>query len=655
MNTAADLVRAALRDVFRPADGGTPSEWAARHRVMSKGADAAGRWQPTLTPYLAEIMDFAADPWARRAVVLKSARVGFTEGVVGNLLGWTVDASPSSIAVVMPDDAFAKDYARKHIDPLIRDNPRIAEILGVPVSEMQRVSGQTLVSKRFPGGDMSILGGLSGKNYRMQSIKRMIVDELDGMKHFAAKGEGDPLGLAEKRTHDYHDGFMMVGSVPKLADESRIWPVWESSDQRRWFVPCPGCGEMQHLEWGTPLSSHGVKWDKDWFCISCGTEDPGRPCACGGEGVRPVHHPETGHYACRCGRRIEEHEKPAMVSAGEWRPTAPGPYPGWHVHELMSFLSTESTWAKAAAAFLEAGRDPAKLQTFFNLTLGLPFAGVPEDAAVAERLSARAETWDGMVPEDCGILVAGVDVQHGRGGGEAGWLELLVRGYGLREETWDILHERIHGDIHTDGPWERLTHLLGASYRTARGYPLHVNATMIDSGHAAKRVYAFVRGKEGAGVFASKGVADTRAGADPITRRRTRNADGVRPYTIGTRAMKDELFGRLRLQRPGPGYMHLRSPGSFCNGFDAEYFAQFAAERRQRVQVERTGRTRVDWVQTRDRNEAIDLHVLCQAAYQSLGAAAVVMMPKMLAAALAYEAPTIQSKTDNSSQKGRTE
>src|SRR5690606_39249139 len=91
-------------------------------------------------------------------------------------------------------------------------------------------------------------------------------------------------------------------------------------------------------------------------------------------------------------------------------------------------------------------------------------------------------------------------------------------------------------------------------------------------------------------VWAAKG--DTGAPGNPPLKKPVRsNADGVGVWIIGTFAAKASLFYRLAVDRPGANYIHLRAqtPG-LCNGFDAEYFAQFGAEDKKRVRVQGTAR-----------------------------------------------------------------
>jgi phage terminase large subunit GpA-like protein len=129
-------------------------------------------------------------------------------------------------------------------------------------------------------------------------------------------------------------------------------------------------------------------------------------------------------------------------------------------------------------------------------------------------------------------------------------------------------------------------------------------------------------------VRASKGDKGD-AGDSPLRPPTRNNADGVKVWTIGTFAGKSSLMYRLNVERPGPNHIHLRAfTPKLCNGFDAEYFAQFGAEERKLVRVEGTAVYKPRFVQTRARNEAIDLHVLADSAFRALGTSVAAMMPE---------------------------
>ncbi len=70
---------------------------------------------------------------------------------------------------------------------------------------------------------------------------------------------------------------------------------------------------------------------------------------------------------------------------------------------------------------------------------------------------------------------------------------------------------------------------------------------------------------------------------------------------------KDSLATRLAITVAGPGYVHF--PLAEQAGFDQEFFAQLLSERKEKRK--RLGVITTRWIQTRERNEALDLMVMC--------------------------------------------
>jgi Bacteriophage tail assembly protein len=70
---------------------------------------------------------------------------------------------------------------------------------------------------------------------------------------------------------------------------------------------------------------------------------------------------------------------------------------------------------------------------------------------------------------------------------------------------------------------------------------------------------------------------------------------------------KDSLATRLAITVAGPGYVHF--PLVEQAGFDQEFFAQLLSERKEKRK--RLGVITTRWIQTRERNEALDLRVMC--------------------------------------------
>ena len=628
-----------MTDIRQPHDECTeicsklaPRDWIDGHRVISQGPDRGQYMRADMAPFLLEVLDFAIEPWATEGYVLKAARIGYTEGVLGTAIAYTIACDPGPIAVLQPTDTEAKDYSRENILPMIGLTPALHEKIGTEFDHLGmglRSSNTSMTFKSFPGGTLIIVGSASGVKLRRRSVKRAFADEIDGMKIDIR--EGDPLARYKKRTGDYvgKGAVMLAGSTPTVRGESIIEKRWDTSDQRLWTCPCPHCEEPKAILWDD------IHWEKDVICDNCEKETSydGKCGHCGFEAKRMTHHPETAHWACTsCGGLVTENGKPEFVRSGEWVSQQKGKYPGWHIPAYIS-LFPMAAWPILVHEFLEAN-DMAKagdkelLQVFVNTVLGETWVDVDKLPKVTG-LGERAEQFvnaDGeliTVPDGVGLLTAAVDVQKDR-------LELLVRGWGIGDESWDILHQRIWGKPEFPAVWSELAGFLTRPYTHTSGLPMRIACTFVDSGDKTADVYKFTKPRQGQRVFASKGDQGAR-GAPPVKRsasdtpqrgkKPTTLAERLRVplYTVGTWTQKDVLMERLALTDPGPGYIHLRAAHpDLCNGFDAGYFKQFEAEAKHLVKV-RHGRPDYRWVQLKKRNEAIDLHVMAQAAYGALG------------------------------------
>ena len=134
-------------------------------------------------------------------------------------------------------------------------------------------------------------GANSAVGLRSTPARYIFLDEVDAYPA-SADEEGDPVTLAEARSLTFaHRRKVFLVSTPTIRGLSRIEREFEASDQRRYFVPCPHCGQEQWLKFDR------LRWQK------------GRP--------------ETAEYHCEgCETPIAEHNKTAMLEAGEWRATA---------------------------------------------------------------------------------------------------------------------------------------------------------------------------------------------------------------------------------------------------------------------------------------------------------------------------------------------
>src|SRR5450631_2164718 len=159
VETAEEVYFSGAEAGARPDPLLTISAWADQYRTLSQRASAEpGPWRTDRTPYLREIMDCLSPSSPIETVVLmKGAQVGGTE-CGNNWIGYVIHQSPGPMMAVQPTVEMAKRNSKQRVDPLIEESDVLRELVQSPRS---RDSGNTVLSKEFPGGILVMTGANS--------------------------------------------------------------------------------------------------------------------------------------------------------------------------------------------------------------------------------------------------------------------------------------------------------------------------------------------------------------------------------------------------------------------------------------------------------------------------------------------------------------
>jgi phage terminase large subunit GpA-like protein len=516
-------------------------------------------------------------PW-ERVVIMAAAQTAKTEAAM-NFAASIIHNTPGTTLFVQPTDAAAKRMVRTRIDPMIEATPELRERVA---KRRGRNAGNTDQLKIFPGGALVICGANSPVNLRSLPARFVLLDEVDAYPPDVG-GEGDAIDLAVARTVTFRGRRkILLTSTPTIQGLSRIEQAYLEGDQRRFFIPCPECGEAAVWCWEM------VRW--------------------------PDGQPELAHMACpHCGGVIEEHDKPRLLAQGEWRATAPGDGRTASFH-VPGVLSPFKTWAELASDQIAAGRDPMRRMVFVNTGLGLPFLDAETGPLTIDAILRRAvevETpWIELLPEGVCVVTVGIDVQDDR-------LECEFIGWGRGEESWSLDYVVIHGDTSRPEPWQAIDKLILRRFRHPKAIPdLGVAAVAVDhGGHRSAEVGRFSAERLQRRVWAVKGRGGEGIPPWPTRPPKARRGALSPVHVVGVDGLKHQLLGRLRSADPfGPGAIHLPS--------DREewWAAGLLAERPVR---EWRGRApRVIWIADRNvRNEPLDCRIYATAALHGLYAA----------------------------------
>jgi phage terminase large subunit GpA-like protein len=565
MSNLISLERAAF-SAFRPPRKLTLSEWADTYAFLSSESSAeGGRWH-TL-PYQKGIMDAISSNSVEQVTVMKSARVGYSK-ILNHVIAYHIHQDPAPIMLVQPTIEDAQGYSKEEIAPMLRDTPCLRGL----VSDAKAKDGaNTILQKQFPGGTLSMVGANSPRGFRRVSRRIVLFDEVDGYPA-SAGSEGDQIKLGIRRTEYYWNRKIVAGSTPTVKDFSRVERMFQQTDQRRYFVPCPHCNHMQYLRWPN------ITWtDND---------------------------PATAAYKCEsCSTLIPHSKKRWMVERGEWRSTSPGngKHIGFHIWAAYSY-SPNASWSNLVEEFLDAKQDAEQLKTFVNTVLGETWEDEYASKVGADSLMERAakEKYKQHQPPVEGLaLTVGCDVQDDR-------LSLSVWAWGREEEGWLVDRIKIYGSPSRPEVWKQLDEVLAKPYLNEAGEELRVLSCAIDSGgHHTQEVYHYSRERTALGVIAIKGMGQK--GKPPLGKATKVDVNfkgkalkkGAQLFPVGVDGIKSLLFGRLKHNDVGAGYLH------FYPTITTDYFEELTAEKQ--ILRFRNGFPERIWVKkSQSPNEALD-------------------------------------------------
>lgn len=593
------FLRAFAGAVRPPERLGIP-EWAAKHRMVAaeSGSPEPGRWRNETMPHLVDVMralEFG-DPH-ETVVFMKSAQVGGTECGV-NLFGWMLQQEPSPILIVLPTVDQALLYNRAKLGPAIDATPAMHERVTEQVSRDE--TGSTSLFKRFRGGFANITGANSSAGLQMISARIIVFEEVSEYP-MDAGGRGEPTtqALARSKGFEAKGRKLFFNSTPAIVGQCRITDLFDKSDQRRRYVPCPHCGHYQVLTWPR------LRWASDTA-------------------------PHGAYFECAAnGCVIEAHDKPRMLAAGQWIRAYPGDdapgesFPPEDLARYQARLPRGSVagfaiwqaysplvrWDATVAEYFAALGDARKLKVFTQQALGLAWEE-RGDAPDHEKLMERRESWPAnRLPPGVLFTTMGVDVQKDR-------LEWAVYGWGRDLSGWLVDRGIIMGETEADAVWAELDRQIARRYRDAWGRDWPIDAVGIDAGYLSQRVYRHVASY---GRSSRVKALDGRPGWKlPALGKAVpkgidyqgRTIGSVALWPVGTWDLKSELYSRLRATLRGPDADGRWSAGAlhFPADCDPTFFQQLTAEalvdRRNR-----RGYTEKEWTRQRDRNEQLDLAV----------------------------------------------
>lgn len=573
------------------------SEYAENKRILPPNTPFPGFWENSRTPYSVEIMDNMSpfNP-TTHTIVMKAAQLGLT-GAAENVVAYWMDECPATILYVSATERLLMRWSTKRLEPLIDSCGFRHKIFAQTENKGSRQTGDKIFSKEFMAGSLDMSSSQSPSGLRSDSIRILIRDEIDGAPVLLTTGEGNWLNVSAARTNAFGNRKKILDiSTPTTFEASLINIQYESGDQRKFFVPCPFCGEFQELLFGNESTIYGIKAEHDK----------------NGNFVKAV-------YVCRfCEKSLENYHKREMLSKGEWRPTRviDSTVRSYQLSSLYSppgMLSWSDLWRE----YEKAQKDPDGISSFVNLYLGLPFKDAGSRPSLKKIIELRGTHRQGTVLDGVLYLTMGIDVQRGSDTDKnhPARLEMEILGIGAGYRTYSILYKVVAGAIDDpfEGAWEKLNEWAEETkliFKRKDGREFQVVLVFIDSGDGMYTDVVYKFCSRWANTYPSKGFAMIkRKGNEKIDLFSARDFRRYRPakladgflYEVSTNYYKTAVYRNLKIERKEIGPQR---PG-FCDfpiDYGEKYFKMLSAEEKRR--------DKSFYCPSGRRNEALDCRVL---------------------------------------------
>ncbi|CAI6187282.1 DNA packaging protein [Escherichia coli] len=559
----------------------------AQYMRVPMGAGNSVPWDPLVAPYVIEPMNCLASREYDAVIFVGPARTGKTIGLIDGWVIYNVICDPADMLIIQMTEEKAREHSKKRLARTFRVSPEVVSRLS-PNKNDNNVYDRTFLAGNYLKIGWPSVNIMSSSDYKCVALTDYdrFPEDIDG--------EGDAFSLASKRTTTFmSSGMTLVESSPgrdvkdvkwrrtsphEAPPTTGILSLYNRGDRRRWYWPCPHCGE--------------------YF----------QPCGDVVAGFRDIADPvlasEAAYIQCpSCSGRIMPEQKRELNGRGVWLRdgesiNADGSRYGdprrsriasfWMEGPAAAYQTLSQLVYKLLTAEQEYETTGSEetLKTVINTDWGLPYLPrASMEQRESELLEQRAEPVPSRsVPDGVNFLVATVDVQAGR----HRRFVVQVTGYGSRGERWIIdrynITQSLRGD--SDGESQRidpasypedwdvlLTDVFHKSWPLASdpSQQMRLMAMAVDSGGEdgvtdnaykfwrrcrrdglGKRIYLF----KGDSIRRAKLITRTFPDNTGRTGRRAQAAGDVPLWLLQTDALKDRVNNALWRDSPGPGYVH---------------------------------------------------------------------------------------------------
>lgn len=543
------VTAAALASEARPEADRSVSDWTEEFRFVGVDSQSPhpGKWKNDRSPYLIEPMDACqVENGISRVILTGGAQFGKSE-VPLNAMAHMIDTAPRGAMVLLPSLEEVRAYSRLKWEANVDATPRWRS--RVMARRSRTSEGSTTNVKRFRGGAVEFVTSGASKGLQMRTIGLLVCEEV-AQYEFAVGEGGDPISAAEMRGTTFGDDFKTIlCSTPGFFGRCRITDEYMASDQRRWFTPCPHCGDFHVLDFDRLTSFEGRPV---FSCPQCGgviEEAHKRAMNARGVWIATFAHEEDPDDPDRTKAAIEANKTnpkpPPVIPAEEierWRRRdCEGRARGYHLWQAQSNLAS---WAVILRKWGEVQSGKGDPVEFSQKVLGVAHREIVDRPDWEKLHEARGLIYrsEGQVPPWAGMVTGAIDVQHNR-------LEWAVYAWGRGGVGARIASGIIAKDPADPTTWREDVHALVEQEFSGPAYMARkADYWGIDSGgHHTQEVYKFCQGRPS--VLPLKGKSADKGDAPPLgvgsrvkIRVKGRVVGRVQLYLVGTHALKTRIY-----------------------------------------------------------------------------------------------------------------
>ena len=365
-------------------------EWAEREvELSSRVTEQPGPYTARNHPYVPEVLESIRDPRVKRVSLCWGSQTTKTTSFYV-MLGYVIDQRPAPLLWVFPNAALCKTFSADRWMPFCRESSGIAKHLPLNGEGAVDADRFTLQKQEFDRCTMNLVGAGSSANVRSYPISILVLDEIDVINEETRRECLD-------RVKGKQDFKILQSSTP-ISEAGGIWQEFQEGDRRRYFVPCPHCGERFVFRWKNEAGDLNLRWSED-AKLEDGSHDLGLVS-------------RTAFYACEsCGEAIHDTHKAKALKAGKWVAGSKTAEPGVRSYHLNSFYSPVLTFGRIAVEFLKAQATVGGMKAFVNGWLAEPWK--PDTGGTINPDAFQAIEGDYQRGDKKGdFRIIGVDVQR---------------------------------------------------------------------------------------------------------------------------------------------------------------------------------------------------------------------------------------------------